>query len=160
MKLKAFCHYIITLACLLNASTLNHEKSFLYQDGASNVFAIAIYKDSLLLTVSNDVVQKDIQTGASQRTFRAHKSLVYSFVITNDSKIISSGYDDMIIVWDLETGSILKRIWLRSSGTLVDSVCFQDNKVFAGGLDSKVRQVDLISGRVVRTICNDYQTAL
>jgi hypothetical protein len=74
--------------------------------------------------------------------------------------MISSGYDDMIIVWDLETGSILKRIWLRSSGTLVESVCFQDAQVFTGGLHSKVRQVNLISGGVFRTICNDYQTAL
>jgi len=144
----------------LLATALEHEKNFLMQDSASTVWSIAIHQESLLLTSSIDIVQKDIQTGAIQRSFRAHRKPIISFLVTNDSRMISSGYDDMIIVWDLETGSILKRIWLRSSGTLVESVCFQDNKVFAGGLDSKVRQVDLISGRVVRTICNDYQTAL
>ncbi|KAI3660853.1 hypothetical protein MP638_006610 [Amoeboaphelidium occidentale] len=155
MKLKAFCHYISTLACLLGASSLNHEKSFLYQDGASNVFAIAIYKDSLLLTVSNDVVQKDIQTGSIQRTFRAHQSLVYSFSVTNDSMMITSGFDDMIILWDLETGSILKRILLSRLDSRIRSIAVQNNLVVTGGLDSKARTIDLVSGRVVRTIDTD-----
>ncbi|KAI3655673.1 hypothetical protein MP638_007017, partial [Amoeboaphelidium occidentale] len=129
-----------------------HEKSFLVQDGASIVVAVALYKDSLLLTASNDIVQKDIQTGAIQRTFRAHQSLVYSFVVTNDSRMISSGYDDMIIVWDLDTGSILKRIWLRASDTLITSLQVQNDLVIACGLDGKTRQIDLVSGRIVRTI--------
>ncbi|KAI3655674.1 hypothetical protein MP638_003265, partial [Amoeboaphelidium occidentale] len=121
-------------------------------DGASSVLSLGIYRDSLLLTASNDIVQKDIQTGAIQRTFRAHQSLVYSFVVTNDSRMISSGYDDMIIVWDLETGSILKRIWLRASDTRINGLAVQNNFVIAGGLDSKTRYMDLDSGRIVRTI--------
>jgi WD40 repeat protein len=75
--------------------------------------------------------------------------------------MISSGYDDMIIVWDLETGSILKRIWLKGLDTLINSLAVQNNFVIAGGLDSKVRQIDLVSGRVVRTIGNhSHQIAL
>ncbi|KAI3655326.1 hypothetical protein MP638_004190, partial [Amoeboaphelidium occidentale] len=122
------------------------------QEYSAGVWSVAIYKDSLLLTSSNDIVQKDIQTGDIQRTFRAHKKPIVSFVVTNDSRMISSAYDDMIIFWDLETGSILKRIWLRSSGTLIRHMYYQSELVFAGGLDSKVRQIDLESGRVVRTI--------
>ncbi|KAI3655801.1 hypothetical protein MP638_001221, partial [Amoeboaphelidium occidentale] len=121
------------------------------QDGASIVWSIALYEDSLLLTSSNDIVQKDIQTGAIQRTFRVHKKPIYSFIVTEDSRMISSAYDDMIIVWDLETGSILKRIWLRSSGTRIRSIYLQDERVFMGGLDGEVRQIDLLSGKVVRT---------
>ncbi|KAI3656263.1 hypothetical protein MP638_001588, partial [Amoeboaphelidium occidentale] len=152
MRLQAFCQCFITLAYFLSASSLDHEKSFLVQDGASVVYSIGLYRDSLLLTASNDIVQKDIQTGAIQRTFRAHKSLVYSFVVTDDSRMISSGNDDMIIVWDLDTGSILKRIWLRASDTLITSLQVQNDLVIACGLDGKTRQIDLVSGRIVRTI--------
>ncbi|KAI3656619.1 hypothetical protein MP638_005093 [Amoeboaphelidium occidentale] len=136
----------------LIVSALEHEKSFLLQDGASLVQSIAVYQESLLMTVSNDIVQKNIRTGAIKRTFRAHMNTIYSFVVTEDSRMISSAYDDMIIVWDLETGSILKRIRLRSSDTFVRSIIFQDDQVFAGGYDERVRQVDLFSGRVVKTI--------
>lgn len=124
------------------------------QQSASVVWSIAIYKDSLLLTSSNDIVQKDIQTGAIQRTFRAHKKPIVSFVVSNNSRMISSAYDDMIIVWNLETGSVLKRIWLRSSETFVRVLYFKDDQVFAGGLDEKLRQVEIVSGRVLKTICN------
>jgi WD40 repeat protein len=126
----------------------------MYQNGASNVLAIGLYRDSLLVTVSNDVVEKHIETGLLLRTFRAHDQTVYSFVVTNDSKMITSGYDDMIIVWDLVTGSILKRIWLRVLDTRINSLQAQNDLVIAGGLDNKVRQVDLVSGRIVRTIGN------
>jgi WD40 repeat protein len=107
-----------------------------------------------LITSSNDIVQKDIETGVFQRTFRAHSSLIFTFFVTNDSRMISSAYDDMIIVWNLETGSILKRIWLKSSETFVRFLYFKDDQVFAGGLDEKLRQVEIISGRVLKTICN------
>jgi WD40 repeat protein len=129
------------------------------QESAAAVWSIAIYKDSLLLTSSNDIVQKDIQNGAIQRTSRAHKNTIYSFIVTKDSRMISSAYDDIIIVWSLETGSILKRIWLKSSDTLIKSMSFRDEQVFTSGLDMQVRQIDLESGKVVRTTCKDSQTA-
>lgn len=116
------------------------------------MLAIGLHRESLLVTVSNDVVQKDIGTGTLQRTFRAHDKTVYSFVVTNDDRMITSGYDDMIIVWDLITGSILKRIWLRVSDTRIESIVIKDDVIIAGGLDNKVRQVDLVSSRIIRTI--------
>ncbi|KAI3655386.1 hypothetical protein MP638_007509, partial [Amoeboaphelidium occidentale] len=73
-------------------------------------------------------------------------------MVTNDSRMITSAFDDMIIVWNLETGSILKRIWLRSTETLVRSLYLRDDQVFTGGWDIKARQVDLLSGRIVWTI--------
>ncbi|KAI3656600.1 hypothetical protein MP638_003027 [Amoeboaphelidium occidentale] len=133
-------------------TSLDHEKSFLYQDSASYVLAIGFYKDSLLVTVSNDIILKDILTGSIQRTFRAHDKTIYDFVLTNDSRLISAGFDDTIIVWDLITGSILKRIWLRTLDTRISSIAVQNDIAFAVGLDNMVRQVDLVIGRVVRTI--------
>ncbi|KAI3656986.1 hypothetical protein MP638_004260, partial [Amoeboaphelidium occidentale] len=154
MKFKDIlkCFFPTILGLLISA--LEHEKSFLLQESASIVWEIALYEDSLLLTSSNDIVQKDIQTGAIQRTFRAHQKAIISFLVTNDSRMITSGYDDMIILWDLESGSILKRIWLRSSNTLIQSMYYQDDQIFTTGYDSTVRQIDLGSGTVVRTIAD------
>lgn len=136
MKSQGIFGCLIPVIAALLAAALEHEKSFLLQESASIVWNLVIYKDSILLTSSNDIVQKDIQTGAIQRTFRAHTKPLYSFLVTNDSRMITSGFDDMIIIWDLKTGSILKRIWLGSSDALVRSISFQNGQVFTTGFDS------------------------
>jgi WD40 repeat protein len=107
-----------------------------------------------LVPVSNDIVQKDIHTGSVQRTFRAHKSQVRSFIVVGASRLISTASDDMIIVWDLETGSILKRIFLRAFNTLISSISVQNNQLFTSGSDGIVRHVDLLAGKVMKTIGN------
>lgn len=66
--------------------------------------------------------------------------------------MITSAWDDMIIVWDLVTGSILRRIWLEASNTSSQSIKLVSNDLFACGLDGKVRVINMISGRVVRVI--------
>jgi WD40 repeat protein len=133
-------------------TALDHQKSFLLVDSAAIVQSIAIYKNSLLLTSSNDIVQKDIETGSILRTFRGHTNQIWSFVITENDRMITSAFDDMIIVWDLLTASILDRIWLRAQMTLVTSLVHQNNFAYAGGNDKSVRQIDLVSGRITKTI--------
>ncbi|KAI3658638.1 hypothetical protein MP638_006420 [Amoeboaphelidium occidentale] len=115
------------------------------------VYSIALFKDSLLLTSSSDIVEKDTKTGAVVRTFSAHTSTVVGIIVTNASEMITSGFDDMIIVWSLETGAVLKRIWVGSLNTQVQSISLQNNQLFTGGLDGKVRQINLITGKVVHT---------
>jgi WD40 repeat protein len=145
-KLLITCLLLALLSCI--TAYLNHEKSFLLQEGASTVWDIAIYKESILLTAVNDIVQKDIETGAIQRTFRGHASTISTFVVTNDSRMITCGLDDMIMVWNLESGSLAKKIWLGSSGTLVISIDVKNDQVISGGNDGKLRSVDLVTGRV------------
>jgi WD40 repeat protein len=132
-------------------SALEHDKSFQLQDGGTMVYSIALFKDSLLLTSSSDIVEKDTKTGAVVRTFSAHTSTVVGIIVTNASEMITSGLDNMIIVWSLETGAVLKRIWVGSLNTQVESISWQNNQLFTGGLDGKVRQIDLITGKVVQT---------
>ncbi|KAI3655965.1 hypothetical protein MP638_003455 [Amoeboaphelidium occidentale] len=148
---------VLILSFNLLLTALQHEKSFLLQDGASVVYDIDFYKESLLLTSSNDIVEKDIETGVIKRTFRAHTSIIKSFLVTNGSTMITSGWDDMIIVWDLETGSAVHRIWLRESNILVASIAIQDENLFAGGQDGSIRCIDLLTARVVRTLRNAIQ---
>lgn len=131
-----------------SVTSLEHLKSYLLQDGSSNVAAISIYEDSVLFTASSDVVQKDLDTGAIKRSFRAHSGQVNAFIVLKDSKMISSGWDDMIIVWDLLSGSVLKRTWLGSFDTRVEVVVLQNDIVYAAGLDKRIRRVDMITGTI------------
>lgn len=131
---------------------LDHEKSYLLQDGSSSITWMAVYQNSLLITTSNDIVQKDIETGLEQRTFRAHTNQIMTFLVTEDSRMITAGWDDMIIVWDLVSGSLLKKISLGSLNTNVQGIAFWNEQVITGGDDSKARRIDLTTARVTRTV--------
>jgi WD40 repeat protein len=152
MKLQDILNCLVPAIFSLVVTTLEHEKSFLMQESASAVWSIAIYKDSLLLTSSNDIVQKDIETGVFQRTFRAHSSRISTFFVTNDSRMITSSYDDSVIVWDLVSGSVRKRIRLKSSNTIILCMFYMDEQVFTGGSDGNLRQIDLVTAKVVKII--------
>ncbi|KAI3659428.1 hypothetical protein MP638_000187, partial [Amoeboaphelidium occidentale] len=129
------------------AVTLEHEKSFLLIDGPSEVYVIGRFRNSILLQANSDIVQRDIETGEIIRTFRAHTKLVEAFVILDDDRMISSGEDNMIIVWDLVSGSVLKKIWLGSTPSGIATIIVRDNQLFAGGY--AIRQIDLTSGRTI-----------
>jgi WD40 repeat protein len=62
----------------------------------------------------------------------------------------------MIIVWDLATGSIMRRIWLEAFNTYPSSIKLESNSLFVCGLDGRVRIVNMMSGRVVQTTCNFF----
>lgn len=50
-------------------STLQHEKSIVFDNTPSSVFDIALHNRSLLITSSNDIVQNDIEIRSIQRRF-------------------------------------------------------------------------------------------
>jgi hypothetical protein len=66
--------------------------------------------------------------------------------------MITSSYDDSVIIWDLVSGSVRKRIPLKSSNTLIYRMYYMDEQVFTGGLDGKLRQIDLVTAKVVKII--------
>jgi WD40 repeat protein len=68
--------------------------------------------------------------------------------------MITSASDDMIIVWDLVSGSILRRIGLETSGTFPLSIQLASDALFVCGQDGIVRIVNMITGRVAHTISN------
>lgn len=121
---------------------------------AASVLDIELYKRSLLITSSNDIVQKDIETGNVQRKFLAHSGQIHSFKVIDGSTMITSAWDDMIMVWDLVTGSIVRRIWLGGTRTFPKSIQLVRDSLFECGLDGRVRIVSMITGRVVQTISN------
>jgi hypothetical protein len=66
--------------------------------------------------------------------------------------MITSSYDDSVIVWDLVSGSVRKRIPLKSSNTFIYCMFYMDEQVFTGGYDEKLRQIDLVTAKVVKII--------
>jgi WD40 repeat protein len=139
-------------------TTLEHEKSFLLQDGAAGVDSIAVYGNSLLLTSSNDIVEKDIETGETKRTFRSHTSQVSSVIIVNEYIMVSAGFDDMLVGWDLQTGSVIRRIRLGVTNTLIKNMAYYDGSLFVCGNEKAVRRISLTYDDVVRTVGTIYHT--
>ncbi|KAI3662256.1 hypothetical protein MP638_001453 [Amoeboaphelidium occidentale] len=133
-------------------TTLEHEKSFLLQDGAAGVDSIAVYGNSLLLTSSNDIVEKDILTGETKRTFRSHTSQVSSVIIVNGYIMVSAGFDDMLVGWDLKTGSVIRRIRLGVTNTLIKNMAYYDGSLYVCGNEKAVRRISLTYDDVVRTV--------
>ncbi|KAI3658801.1 hypothetical protein MP638_002601 [Amoeboaphelidium occidentale] len=80
------------------------------------------------------------------------KGKVETILVFNRSTMITSGGDDMVIVWDLICGSILRRIWLQATNTFPKSIQLSDNNLFVCRSDGIVRIVDMISGRVDQTV--------
>lgn len=151
-----FQTFAILSLCFATALGLDHEKSFLLKDAAATISSIATYKNSILLTAVVDVVQKDIDTGALQRTFKAHGSVVKSIIVFNGSRMVTASWDDTVILWDLDTGSILKRIPLGASNTVVTKASYLNNQLFTGGYDNKIRQIDLVTGKVLKVVGKFY----
>ncbi|KAI3656214.1 hypothetical protein MP638_006869 [Amoeboaphelidium occidentale] len=127
----------------MSKALLLHEKSFLFDNTATSVYSMALYNRSLLITSSNDVVQKDIETGSVQRKFAAHFGQVQHIMVVNGSTMITTGWDDIIIFWDLVTGSIVRRIWLEASKTFPSSVYLKNDTMFLCGYDSRARIVNV-----------------
>jgi WD40 repeat protein len=151
---KMFTTLWLTFRLLQLVSTLQHEKSFMFDSSVSSVYAVAVCNGSLLLTSSNDILQRDIETGNVQRRFVAHSGTIRSFLVVNGSRMITSGWDDMIIVWDLVSGSVLRRISLGVSNTYPKSIQLVKNNLFVFGQDSRLRYLNMVSGRVVQSIGN------
>lgn len=137
---------------ILLVSTLQHEKSFVYDNTASSSLDIALYNHSLLITAANDIVQKDIETGSVQRKFIAHSGQIQKILVVNGSTMITAAWDDMIIVWDLISGSIVRRISLEGSSTYPSGIQLMSERLLVCGKDGKVRIVNMLSGIVAQII--------
>jgi WD40 repeat protein len=59
-----------------------------------------------------------------------------------------------IIVWNLDSGSIIRRISLESSKTQIQSITFLDDQLFTGGYDLIARQVDVTTGKITTVKSN------
>ncbi|KAI3656186.1 hypothetical protein MP638_002323 [Amoeboaphelidium occidentale] len=154
MMLTKLIKSCTALAMLFSTTSLSleHDKSFLLQNDASNIFAIAVDQDSFLFTSGSDIVQKNAETGKIEGTMRGHSQQIQDLAMYGDSTLVSAGWDALIILWDLETGAIMKSIKLEASGTQINSISYQDGFLWTSGVDYKIRQVDLVTGKKLSAV--------
>lgn len=105
-----------------------------------------MYQDTVLVTAGNDIKQIDVDTASVLRTFRGHSKQVVSFRLLYGSRMITSSWDDDIIVWDLETGSILRRMNIGYPGMSINSIDVHANEVIAAGASGLIRSLDCSTG--------------
>jgi WD40 repeat protein len=129
---------------------LQHEKSFYVQDELKVADYIGFYGRSMLINTENDVIQRDLVTGAVQRTFRAHTNIVSAFVVVDGSIMYTIGLDLLLAIWDLASGSIIKRVFLGPEATVPLCLEVFNNKAYIGTQTNKIIMVDLIAGRTIR----------
>lgn len=152
MRTKSLIACLVIALKSLVLLALEHEKSFLLSDVAAPVFDVQFYMNSVLITCNKDICQRDIETGALERTLRAHTKYISAFVVTDDHRMITAGWDDMIVVWNLTTGSVIKRIPLSSRDTAIARIAYQNDQLYTCGKDGIARHIDLKTFKVDKSI--------
>jgi WD40 repeat protein len=71
--------------------------------------------------------------------------------VVEETQLITAGWDDMIVVWDLNSGAVLRRIRLGFTETFIKSISYENGQIYAGGVDQFVRRINLASGMVVKS---------
>ena len=69
-------------------------------------------------------------------------------------KLIAPGYDNIIRIWDFNSGVIIKEIKIESNDLyILKSFCFLNNKfLFAGCKDNSIRLINLENGYVYQKL--------
>jgi WD40 repeat protein len=94
----------------------------------------------------------DIATGKEVRRFLGHTDAVTAAVFSPNGKLILSGSaDHSLILWDAESGAILKSFKAESGDAVLDVLFSTDGKLaYAGTADRKIIAWDLETAQPVR----------
>jgi WD40 repeat protein len=111
----------------------------------------------------NNVRLIDFSTGKVTRTLAGHKSMVISLSFSKDGKLLATGgLDGQAIVWDVEKGTIIRKISSPDESMPVFSVDIShDGKMLAtadwGGF---VTIFDIASGKVLQAVSPHDKTGV
>jgi WD40 repeat protein len=87
------------------------------------------------------------------RTLEGHSSSINSIAITSDnSKIVSGGGDNMIKVWDMDTGKLLNTLNGHSDSVRSVSITSDNSKIVSGSWDKTIKIWDLNTGKLLNTL--------
>lgn len=138
---------LITLLVPLSV-LLEYEKTFLLQEDIVYSSSVAAYEGSLLYDTATDIAQISVETGKLERTFRGHANEVFSIVVLNKTLMLSLCEDKKLVLWDLETGSILKRYQVDFDFLSNVQVALIENMILLGNFDGVVRKIDLKTDKI------------
>ncbi|MFX1517264.1 MAG: tetratricopeptide repeat protein [Promethearchaeota archaeon] len=95
----------------------------------------------------------NFETGDLMLVLTEHKHNVRSVVFSHNDRYIISGSYNLIVIWDLTTGSIVNRIKNEEIGSIYSlSLSPTNNEIFAGCSDGNARVWNFHSGRLLKTI--------
>jgi len=88
-------------------------------------------------------------SGKSWHTFRGHEHRINTISFNQDSTVLASGsYDKMVKLWDCKGRGHQPIQTLSDSSDSISSLVIQDNQIFVGSIDGKLRSYDLRMGTV------------
>ncbi|MEO9869143.1 caspase family protein [Ekhidna sp.] len=119
--------------------------SYIYNEGASTYTCEFTANDDYLVVGMLDKTLKlwEIETKRFVKEFVGHTENVTSIKIYDD-EILSASWDGTVILWDLYSGLIKKRIYAEKSVFAAHKI---KNEIFAGGADREISIWDLKSGQ-------------
>lgn len=140
--------------------TANLFKSILM---SGEVVKLALYNDSLLVCGNNIGAIKiwDLKNDRLVRSITAHTGSISGILITQNGKtIITSSYDNSIIIWRVSDGKALHTMYHDNSVTGI-SISPDEKYLVSVGLDKNIHLWNPISGDWYRTIKdNDWINAV
>ena len=111
----------------------------------------------------NNVKLIDFSTGRVMRTLSGHKSMVISLAFSTDGKLLATGgLDGQSIVWDVEKGTIIRKISSPDESMPVFSVDIShDGKMLAAAdWGGYVTIFDIASGKVLQAVSPHDKTGV
>jgi WD40 repeat protein len=136
----------------LHGACLVHTKSFLLQIDFTVVQAVIVQNGSLFHTTGIDIVQRDTDTGLIRRTLRAHSQAVQTMVLVDRQTLVSVAWDDLLVVWDLPTGSIIRRINLTPRNLYPQKLSFTDSRIIVGNAGNSLTIANYQTGRILNNL--------
>jgi WD40 repeat protein len=124
-----------------NVWSLSTGKQVAYLQGhTDSIKGLEFSRDGLTIaTVSDDSTVRlwDAASGKEKDSFRAHDGAVNCLAFTRDGKLVTGGSDKTIIVWNLQTGNVMKPVLEGHSKGVVFVGCLPDGRIlsraFGGG---------------------------
>lgn len=93
---------------------------------------------------------RDAKTGEIHRRLLGHRHHVCAVAFVDDDHAVSAGYDNIVRLWKLSTGKVLREFSGHSNGVYGLAVSRDGKRLLSGGYDNLIRLWDIESGNEVR----------
>ncbi len=87
------------------------------------------------------IILWDMKTGDSIKVFRGHKTIIRDVCFSNNEKLFASvGEDNLIKIWDLKKGKVIKTM-SDNDGKELNTICFtkDDKQIIYGSQDKSIK---------------------
>jgi COMPASS component SWD3 len=119
------------------------------------IYALAISKDSKYLYTGGEdckIVAWDTRYGKEVRiNFSYHDKAIHALCLSNDDRIIVSGSDQRIKIWDARTGELLHSFYAHADWVKGLAIT-PDGRFLISAGDGKIKIWDLATGEKLTTI--------